>query len=188
MLDPLLSTSAGALAQIDARSREIFRQIVENYLATGEPVGSRNISRLLSTPLSPASVRNVMSDLEATGLIFAPHTSAGRLPTERGLRFFVDALMEVGDVNETDRASIEAQMAAAARANSVEGVLKEATTLLSGLARGAGVVTATKTDPRLRHMEFVLLDPAGPWSFSFPRMGRLRTGCCQCPPACPPPP
>ncbi|MGQ3673247.1 heat-inducible transcriptional repressor HrcA [Xanthobacter sp. TB0136] len=159
MLDPLLSTSAGALAQIDARSREIFRQIVENYLATGEPVGSRNISRLLSTPLSPASVRNVMSDLEATGLIFAPHTSAGRLPTERGLRFFVDALMEVGDVNETDRASIEAQMAAAARANSVEGVLKEATTLLSGLARGAGVVTATKTDPRLRHMEFVLLDP-----------------------------
>ncbi len=159
MRDPLLSTTAGALAQIDSRSREIFRQIVENYLATGEPVGSRNIARLLSTPLSPASVRNVMADLETAGLIFAPHTSAGRLPTERGLRFFVDALMEIGDVNEGDRASIEAQMAAAARANTVEGVLKEATTLLSGLARGAGVVTATKTDPRLRHMEFVPLDP-----------------------------
>lgn len=160
MRDALLSTTAGALAQIDARSREIFRQIVENYLATGEPVGSRNISRLLTMPLSPASVRNVMADLEQAGLIFAPHTSAGRLPTERGLRFFVDALMEVGDVNEGDRASIEAQMAAAARANTVEGVLKEATTLLSGLARGAGVVTATKTDPRLRHVEFVPLDPA----------------------------
>src|SRR5499427_3464981 len=91
-----------SLAQLNERSRDIFRQIVESYLTTGEPVGSRNLSRLISTPLSPASVRNVMSDLEQLGLIYAPHTSAGRLPTEMGLRFFVDALMEIGDVSAED--------------------------------------------------------------------------------------
>src|SRR5215831_19061203 len=89
-----------SLVQLNERSRDIFRQIVESYLTTGEPVGSRNISRLITTPLSPASVRNVMSDLEQLGLIYAPHTSAGRLPTELGLRFFVDALMEIGDLGE----------------------------------------------------------------------------------------
>ena len=88
-----LITPHSALAQLNERSREIFRQIVESYLATGEPVGSRNISRLITVPLSPASVRNVMSDLEQLGLIYAPHTSAGRLPTELGLRFFVDAMV-----------------------------------------------------------------------------------------------
>src|SRR6267142_6034082 len=98
-----------SLAQLNERSREIFRQVVESYLATGEPVGSRNISRLITTPLSPASVRNVMSDLEHLGLIYAPHTSAGRLPTELGLRFFVAALMEVGDPTETERQSIQTQ-------------------------------------------------------------------------------
>ncbi|MCX7306737.1 MAG: heat-inducible transcriptional repressor HrcA, partial [Afipia sp.] len=98
-ISSLITPNAG-LAQLNERSRDIFRQIVENYLATGEPVGSRNISRLISMPLSPASVRNVMSDLEQLGLIYAPHTSAGRLPTELGLRFFVDALMQVGDLTE----------------------------------------------------------------------------------------
>src|SRR5258705_4089560 len=92
-----------SLAQLNERSREIFRQVVESYLATGEPVGSRNLSRLIATPLSPASVRNVMTDLEQLGLVYAPHTSAGRLPTELGLRFFVDALMEIGDVTADDR-------------------------------------------------------------------------------------
>ena len=102
-----IGTSQVTLAQLSDRSREIFRQIVESYLATGEPVGSRNVSRILQMSLSPASVRNVMSDLEQLGLIYAPHTSAGRLPTEMGLRFFVDALMEIGDLNENDRRSIE---------------------------------------------------------------------------------
>src|SRR5438445_530346 len=100
-----------SLVQLNERSRDIFRQIVESYLATGEPVGSRNISRLITTPLSPASVRNVMSDLEQLGLIYAPHTSAGRLPTELGLRFFVDALMEIGDLAESDRREMEAKVA-----------------------------------------------------------------------------
>jgi heat-inducible transcriptional repressor len=132
---------------------------VESYLATGEPVGSRNISRLIPMTLSPASVRNVMSDLEQLGLIYAPHTSAGRRPTELGLRFFVDALMEIGDVSEADRRSIEAQVAAAGQAKSVEAVLTEASVLLSGLTRSAGVVLAAKTNLRLKHIEFVRLEP-----------------------------
>lgn len=159
-LDPLIAARAPELARLDERSREIFRQIVETYLATGEPAGSRNISRIIPMTLSPASVRNVMADLEAAGLIFAPHTSAGRLPTERGLRFFVDALLEIGDIAEDERNSIEAQVRAAARGKTVDGVLAEASAMLSGLSRGAGVVTATKTDVRLKHIEFVPLDPS----------------------------
>src|SRR6266704_2724946 len=136
---PIGATQVG-LAQLNERSRDIFRQIVESYLATGEPVGSRNISRLITTPLSPASVRNVMSDLEQLGLSYAPHTSAGRLPTELGLRFFIDALMEIGDLTDSERRSIEAQVAAAGQATSVEAMLTEASARLSGLTRAAGVV------------------------------------------------
>ena len=146
-----------SLAQLNERSREIFRQIVESYLSTGEPLGSRNLSRLITTPLSPASVRNVMTDLEQLGLIYAPHTSAGRLPTELGLRFFVDALMQIGDINENDRKAIEAQVAGAGK--SVESVLTEASGMLSGLTRAAGVVLAAKANVRLKHIEFVRLEP-----------------------------
>jgi len=148
-----------SLAALNERSREIFRQIVESYLATGEPVGSRNLSRLLPITLSPASVRNVMSDLEQLGLIYAPHTSAGRLPTELGLRFFVDALMQVGDLSEQDRRSIEAQVAGAHKSKSLEAVLTEASQMLSGLTRSAGVVLTAKTNVRLKHVEFVRLEP-----------------------------
>src|SRR3984957_1894555 len=111
--DVPIGSSEISLAQLNERSREIFRQIVESYLATGEPVGSRNLSRIIPMTLSPASVRNVMQDLEQLGLIYAPHTSAGRLPTELGLRFFVDALMQIGDLNDKDRVAIEGQVAAA---------------------------------------------------------------------------
>ena len=147
------------LAQLNERSREIFRRIVESYLATGEPVGSRNLSRILPMTLSPASVRNVMSDLEQLGLVYAPHTSAGRLPTEVGLRFFVDALMQIGDLSERDREAIEAQVAASGQGKSVEAVLTEASGLLSGLSRAAGVVLTAKANPRLKHIEFVRLEP-----------------------------
>src|SRR5262245_57810878 len=152
-----IRTSHVSLAQINERSREIFRRIVESYLATGEPIGSRNISRLIATPLSPASVRNVMADLEQLGLIYAPHTSAGRLPTEFGLRFFVDALMEIGDLGEDERREIEAKVAAAGK--SMEAVLSEASGMLSGLTRAAGVVLAAKSNVRLKHIEFVRLEP-----------------------------
>jgi heat-inducible transcriptional repressor len=154
----LIAPHAG-LAQLNERSRDIFRQIVESYLATGEPVGSRNISRLIAVPLSPASVRNVMSDLEALGLIYAPHTSAGRLPTEIGLRFFVDALMQVGDLTEPERESIQNQLASVGRAQSVEAALGEALTRLSGLTRAAAVVLTPKSNSRLKHIEFVRLEP-----------------------------
>jgi heat-inducible transcriptional repressor len=146
-----------SLAHLNERSREIFRQIVESYLATGEPVGSRNISRLITTPLSPASVRNVMQDLEQLGLVYAPHTSAGRLPTESGLRFFVDALMQVGDLTADDRHAIEGQVAAAGR--SVDSMLNQASGLLSGLTHSAGVVLTAKQNVRLKHVEFVRLEP-----------------------------
>jgi heat-inducible transcriptional repressor len=155
---PLAASQLG-LAQLNERSREIFRQIVESYLATGEPVGSRNLSRILPMTLSPASVRNVMSDLEQLGLVYAPHTSAGRLPTEMGLRFFVDALMQIGDLTEQDRKAIEAQVAASGQGKSVEAVLTEASGLLSGLSRAAGVVLTAKSNPRLKHVEFVQLEP-----------------------------
>jgi heat-inducible transcriptional repressor len=146
-----------SLAQLNERSREIFRQIVESYLATGEPLGSRNLSRLITTPLSPASVRNVMADLEQLGLIYAPHTSAGRLPTEVGLRFFVDALMQIGDLNENERREIESRVAGAGK--SVDSVLSEASGLLSGLTNTAGVVLTAKSNVRLKNIEFVRLEP-----------------------------
>ena len=154
-----IGTSQVSLAALNERSREIFRSIVESYLTTGEPVGSRNLSRILPISLSPASVRNVMSDLEQLGLIFAPHTSAGRLPTELGLRFFVDALMQVGDLSEKDRHSIEAQVAGTGSGKSVEAVLTEASQMLSGLTRSAGVVLTAKHNVRLKHIEFVRLEP-----------------------------
>ena len=154
---PIGSTQV-SLAALNERSREIFRQIVESYLATGEPVGSRNLARILPITLSPASVRNVMSDLEQLGLIYAPHTSAGRLPTELGLRFFVDALLEVGDLTEADRRSIEAQIAAAGANKSLESALTEATQMLSGLTRSASIVLTAKNNQRLKHIEFVQLD------------------------------
>ena len=149
---------AGSLRSLNQRSLDVFRRIVESYLATGEPVGSRNLSRLLPMPLSPASIRNVMQALEESGLIFAPHTSAGRLPTESGLRFFVDALLEIGDIDEEERRRIEAQMGGP-HDRSFEAILTEATTVLSGMTRGAGVVVTTKDNARLKHIEFIRLEP-----------------------------
>lgn len=148
-----------SLVDLDKRSREIFRSIVESYMETGEPVGSRNVSRNLGVTLSPASVRNVMSDLEHMGLLHSPHTSAGRLPTEIGLRFFVDSLLEVGDLSPDERTQIEAQVRASQEASTVEQVLTEASQMLSGLSAGAGVVLTHKTDMRLKHIEFVRIEP-----------------------------
>jgi heat-inducible transcriptional repressor len=146
------------LTKLNSRSRAIFRQIVESYLATGEPVGSRNLSRTLPMTLSPASVRNVMSDLEQLGLIYAPHTSAGRLPTQLGLRLFVDGLLEVGDLAEGERRQIEAQIGVK-RDKSMDEVLSEAGEMISGLSHCAGVVLAEKQISVVKHIEFVPLDP-----------------------------
>ncbi len=146
------------LQKLNERSRTILRRIVESYLATGEPVGSRNLSRALPIALSPASIRNVMSDLEQLGLIIAPHTSAGRLPTQLGLRLFVDGLLEVGDITPEERRQIEGQIAFR-REKSVDQLLTEAGEMMSGLSHCAGVVLAEKQVARLRHIEFVPLEP-----------------------------
>jgi heat-inducible transcriptional repressor len=145
------------ITELNERSREIFRQVVDAYMESGEPVGSRTISRRLGTALSPATIRNVMADLEEAGLLFAPHTSAGRLPTELGLKLFVDGILEIGNLTAEERASLEANCAAAGR--SIEGLLEEATATLSGLSGCAGLVTAPKTESPLRHIEFVSLSP-----------------------------
>src|SRR6187397_2769697 len=108
------------LRELNERSREIFKRIVETYLTTGEPVGSRNLSRALPMTLSPASVRNVMSDLEALGLIYAPHTSAGRLPTHTGLRLFIDGLLEIGDLSNEERGQIESRIVGSGRRRALE--------------------------------------------------------------------
>ena len=157
---PFIDERLPGLAQLDQRSRDIFRRLVETYLDTGEPVGSRTISRILPSNLSPASVRNVMMDLEDSGLIYSPHTSAGRVPTNAGLRFFVDALLEVGSISPEERARIDSQMSGSNRSRRVEEVLAEATTLLSGLSHCAGLVVAPKSNARLKHIEFVSLAPA----------------------------
>jgi heat-inducible transcriptional repressor len=149
--------AAASLRQLNERSREVFKRIVETYLATGEPVGSRNLSRALPMTLSPASVRNVMSDLESIGLIYAPHTSAGRLPTQTGLRLFIDGLLEVGDISLEERKQIESRIAGSGRRRAVEELLGEAGEMLSGLSRCAGVVLVDKHSKRLKQVEFVSL-------------------------------
>jgi len=145
------------ISELNERSREIFRQIVDAYLATGEPIGSRNLARRLSIELSPATVRNVMADLEEAGLLFAPHTSAGRLPTDAGLRMFVDGLLEVGNLTDNERRDIESQCAGSS--HSLDGLLEDATSVLSGLSGCASVVLAPKTESPLKHIEFVNLNP-----------------------------
>jgi heat-inducible transcriptional repressor len=154
----MAKASEDFLAVLNARSQDIFRRLVERYLETGVPVGSRDLSRLLETGLSPASVRNVMADLEDLGLIAAPHTSAGRAPTQEGLRFFVDAMLEVGAVDEAERDQIARTVEAQAHHGSVEDLLDGASQMLSGLSRGAGLVIASKADVVLKHIEFVRLD------------------------------
>jgi heat-inducible transcriptional repressor len=145
------------IVELNARSKEVFRQIVDAYVATGEPVGSRTIARRLEEQVSPATIRNVMADLEEAGLLYAPHTSAGRLPTEAGLRLYVDGLLELGNVTDEERHAIEGQCAV--RGRSLEGVLADASNALSALSRYAGIVTAPTNDRPFRHIEFVLLSP-----------------------------
>jgi heat-inducible transcriptional repressor len=140
---------------LSERARAIFRQLVDAYLSTGEPVGSRTLSQRLPISLSPASIRNVLADLERMGLLYAPHTSAGRVPTELGLRLFVDGMLEIGDLSRDERAAIEEQIANSGR--NTEDVLTLATKLLSGLSHCAGLVVADKQELPLRHFEFVPL-------------------------------
>ena len=150
-------TESPSLAALNERSREILRHIVDAYVETGAPVGSRSISRRLGMSLSPAMIRNVMSDLEELGLLFAPHTSAGRLPTDMGLRLFVDGLLEHGNLTSAEKDEIDAKCATSGKA--MPEVLEEASAMLSGLSRCAGLVMAPKLASPLKHIEFVSLGP-----------------------------
>ncbi len=150
---------SASLAALDERARDIFRRIVESYLDTGEPVGSRTLS-LGGVALSPASIRNTMQDLTLAGLLASPHASAGRIPTHAGLRLFVDGLLEVGDLTQEERREIDGRLAARSGRNggrNFESALDEASNLLSGLAGGAGVVSSPVRDAGVKHVEFVAL-------------------------------
>src|SRR5438874_11521810 len=148
------------IGELSERSREIFRLIVDGYVATGEPIGSRTLSRLLGQHLSPATIRNVMADLEEAGLLYSPHTSAGRLPTEAGLRLFVHGLLELGNLAEDERHNIEALCAA--RAKGLAQRLEGATAGRSALWHAAGVAAVPKKARPLRTIEFVHPGPARP--------------------------
>lgn len=143
--------------RLNERSREIFRQIVDAYIMTGDPVGSATLSQKIQMPLSPASIRNVMADLENSGLIYSPYTSAGRIPTEMGLRLFVDGMLEVGNLTQKERNDIKIQCKNTGE--NLENILVKASSMLSGLSQCASVVMAPKKDTPLKHIEFVQIAP-----------------------------
>ncbi len=149
--------SPATLSTLDARAREIFREIVEAYLTTGEPVGSRTLSKLGGVTLSPASIRNTMADLVGLGLLESTHAMAGRRPTQLGLRFFVDSLLQLGDVAEEEKREIDARISQAG--TNPQDVMGAASELLSGLAGGAGLVVTPERDAPVRHAEIVAIGP-----------------------------
>jgi heat-inducible transcriptional repressor len=144
------------ISELSSRARDVFRLVVETYLNSGQPVGSRTISRLPGVNLSPASIRNVMQDLEELDLIGHPHTSAGRVPTEGGLRLFVDGMMQAAEPSVEERVAIEARLE---RGGPIEEALSAATAALSGLSACAGIVLVPKSEPVLRQFAFVPLSP-----------------------------
>ncbi|MBL4721266.1 MAG: heat-inducible transcriptional repressor HrcA [Alphaproteobacteria bacterium] len=170
--------------ELNQRSRDILKLIVETYVETGEPVGSRLLSRQLGDALSPATIRNAMADMEETGLLYSPHTSAGRLPTDAGLRLFVDGILEIGNLTELERRSIEAQSAGSGR--TMNQLLDEATSLLSGLSQCAGLVVAPKQDTALKHVEFVSLAPGRALVVLVAENGLVENRIIDLPPGLPP--
>ncbi|HHL22607.1 MAG TPA: heat-inducible transcriptional repressor HrcA [Aliiroseovarius sp.] len=145
------------LADMNSRSREVFRRLVETYLETGAPVGSRTLTRGLSEKVSPATVRNVMQDLEFMGLLDSPHVSAGRIPTETGLRLFVDTLLEVDELTPEDQAKID--MTLTSNEGDVATMMDRLGSVLSGITAGASLVLTPKHEAPIRHIEFVSLSP-----------------------------
>ena len=143
------------LEEMNNRSREVFRRVVEGYLADGEPVGSRTLSREFSEDISAATIRNVMQDLEFLGLLGSPHTSAGRIPTQQGLRIFVDGILEVSEVDKNDRKKIDEIISD--ETNQVDEILDDISTTLSGVTQGASLVLTPKREAPIKHVEFLPL-------------------------------
>jgi heat-inducible transcriptional repressor len=148
---------AKILQDMNDRTREVFRRVVEGYLSSGDPMGSRTLSRSMSEKVSAATIRNVMQDLEYLGLLDSPHISAGRVPTQLGLRMFVDSLLEVGTVSDEDRDRIDSTLGATDQDVSI--LLDQVGSALSGITRGASIVLSPKHEAPIRHIEFVSLSP-----------------------------
>jgi len=145
-------------SDLDERARNVFQYVVESFMNDGNPVGSRTLSRHDNIDFSAATIRNVMSDLEEIGLLQAPHTSAGRLPTDLGLRYFVDGILEIGSLSDLERAALEQECND--KNTSIETVFEKASSALSGLSQSAGLVVAPKqSDKPIRHIEFISLSP-----------------------------
>ncbi|RVT83466.1 heat-inducible transcriptional repressor HrcA [Rhodobacteraceae bacterium CCMM004] len=152
-----MTDQAPLLSELNDRSREVFRRVVEGYLADGGPVGSRTLTRSLSEKVSAATIRNVMQDLEYMGLLDSPHVSAGRVPTQLGLRMFVDSLLEVGDLDDADRAHIDATVGS--NSGAIGTILDRVGQTLSGVTAGASLVLTPKHEAPIKHLEFVSLAP-----------------------------
>ena len=150
-----MTETSDMLNDMNDRSREVFRRVVEGYLANGDPVGSRTLTRDFSEKVSAATIRNVMQDLEYLGLLGSPHVSAGRIPTQMGLRMFVDGMIEIGDPSEMDREKIDATMGN--NASDVGGLLDRIGSALSGVTHGASLVLTPKHEAPIKHIEFVSL-------------------------------
>lgn len=172
----------GILNDIDERARDIFRQLVETYLKTGEPVGSRTLSHDAGLALSAATVRNVMADLTDLGLLYAPHVSAGRLPTELGLRLFVDSLLQVGDLSAEERRAIDDS----SFSGGADELLEAAAARLSGLTHTASLVVTEKSETQLRHIEFVATAPGEALGVLVFEDGRIENRVIRIPAGLPP--
>ncbi|MEH6833472.1 MULTISPECIES: heat-inducible transcriptional repressor HrcA [Falsihalocynthiibacter] len=152
-----MNTQSEILKDMNARSREVFRRVVEGYLNNGEPVGSRTLTRSMTEKVSAATIRNVMQDLEILGLLGSPHVSAGRIPTQSGLRMFVDGLLEVGDLATEDQRRIDETLGSNER--DMTSMLDRVGSALSGLTQGASLVLSPKHEAPIKHIEFVSLGP-----------------------------
>ena len=143
-----------AVTELSNRAREIFRLVVEGYLASGHPVGSKTLAGERALNLSPASIRSVLAELESLGLLAAPHTSAGRMPTETGLRLFVDGMMQVAEPTAQERAAIERRLA---EPGPIEQALETVSVLLSDLSGAAGMVMVPRREQRITQFNLVSL-------------------------------
>lgn len=166
------------LNDIDARAREIFRRLVEAYIETGEPVGSRTLSQDRRLAVSAATIRNVMADLTDMGLLHAPHISAGRLPTDLGLRLFVDSLLQLGDISDDERRALDGAAAEEGRGT----VLEHAAAKLSGLTGSASLVVAPKFEAPLRHIEFIASSPGAALAVLVYEDGKVENRVIKTPP------
>jgi heat-inducible transcriptional repressor len=167
------------VTELSDRARDVFRMVVEGYLNSGAPIGSRTISKLPSINLSPASIRNVMQDLEELGLLAHPHTSAGRIPTDIGLRLFVDGMMQAAEPSAEERAAIESRIG---RSGPIEEALSQTTAVLSGLSACAGIVLVPKSEPVLKQFNFVQISPSQALAVMVGRDGSVENRVVELPP------